>query len=224
MKLIVSAVMTALFFVLSYGGTVKDMSGKVDVLSGDKWQKASLSMEINNGDKIMTGINSGVRVETAGGFFEVKELSMVTFREANYSGSHDQKLTLETGKVKVRFSKAAGEQSTFKVQTPRGTASVLGTEEDVGYRSFEGMTVDIIDGHVGIYDNQGNGFAAGRGEHGGVADSQGLFGNFDNIYSGLDQNNPFTDNDTQNDAINGGLRGFTIQLIQPQTIPEPERL
>jgi hypothetical protein len=181
-------------------------------------------MEIKNGDKIMTGINSSVRVETAGGFFEVKELSMATFREASFAGSHDQKISLETGKVKVRFSKVAGEQASFKVQTPRGTASVLGTEEDVGFTSFKGMTVEVIDGHVGIFNNQGNGFTAGHGEHGGVGGS-GLFGNFENIYSGLDQNNPFTDNDTINNTIGGGLRSFTIQQIfQPQSIPEPERL
>jgi hypothetical protein len=224
MKQVISVALITLFFGLTHGGTIKDMTGKVDILGGDKWQKAALSMEIKNGDKIMTGINSSVRVETAGGFFEVKELSIATFKEANFAGSHDQKISLETGKVKVRFSKVAGEQSSFKVQTPRGTASVLGSEEDVGYTSFGGMTVDVIDGHIGIFNNQGNGFAAGRGEHGGVAGSQGLFGNFDNIYTGLDQNNPFSDNDTENNTINGGLRGFTIQFIQSQAIPEPERL
>ncbi len=223
-------IITALLLVFGplSAGTIKDMTGKVDVLTGGSWQKASLSMEIKDGDKIMTGISSRVRVETEDGFFEVNELSMVTFKDMNMAGTHDQKLAVQTGKVKVRFTKIQGSPSSFKVQTPSGTASVLGTEENVGYKSYRGMTVFVIDGHVLISDNHGNGFEAGHGEQGGVSGDHKFYGNFDNNYGGLNQNDQFGDNDIGNHNLNGGFKG---PLFYPpkgsgpsQPTTEPERL
>jgi|GEM_PF-2185942 len=218
-------ILSAVFaFGLSYGGMVTEISGKVDILSGDKWQKAVLAMEVKTGDRIMTGMNSSIRVETEGGFFEVKELSMVTFSEARTSTSHDQKLTLDTGKVRVRFSKIIGVQSSFKVQTPRGTASVLGTEEEVGYSSLNGMSVYVIDGQVVAANNNGNSLGIDRGGHGGVSAKFMLYGNFDYIYSESGGNAPFGDNDTENNTIKYGLRFYLNRLFYFQPIPEPERL
>jgi len=43
-------ILAAVFaFGLSYGGIVTEISGKVDILSGDKWQKAALAMEVKTG-------------------------------------------------------------------------------------------------------------------------------------------------------------------------------
>jgi hypothetical protein len=225
MKYVFIIITVVFTFGLSYGGMVTEISGKVDILSGDKWQKAVLAMEVKTGDRIMTGMNSSIRVETEGGFFEVKELSMVTFSEVRSSGLHDQKLTLDTGKVRVRFSKVIGVQSSFKVQTPRGTASVLGTEEEVGYSSLNGMSVYVIDGHIVAANNSGNSLGVDRGGHGGVSAKFILYGNFDYIYSESGGNAPFGDNDAENNTIKYGLKGYFNQLFffQPP-VPEPERL
>ncbi len=227
-------IITAAVFV--YGvitaGTVKDLEGSVDILLAGKWAKAVTNMPVSDGDKIMTGISSKATIDTEGGFFTVNEMSMVTFHESGAGVTHEQKLTLDTGKVRVRFARLKGSSATFRVQTPKGTASVLGTLEDVGF-SFKGMTVDVIEGNILILDNSGAGFAAGQGEKGGVK-GKGLFGGFDNIFGGLNQDWRFNDNDVDNNTINGNLNKFLNSLINSPPLPggqssssgvsEPERL
>ncbi len=224
MKKVIAVAVLIFAFQILFAGVVKDMTGSVDVLINGKWQKAALNMEIKDGTKIMTGLNSTVKVETAGGFFTVNELSMVTYQEILSDKFHAQKLALNMGKVKVRFSKIQGTQSSFKVQTPKGTASVLGSEEDVSFYSSSGMNVDIIDGTIDVGDNNGNSFTGHQGDHGGVSGDNGINGNTDHVSGGLNQFDSFGDDDTRNNTIDNGLKGFLNNLFNQNSLPEPERL
>jgi hypothetical protein len=92
------------------------------------------------------------------------------------------------------------------------------------------MTVDVIEGIIGVADNNGAGLAAGQGQKGGVS-GKGLFGNSDNIYGGLGQNNQFGDADIFNNQFYGSIRGYFNTLINPPApaggnyqVPEPQRL
>lgn len=149
-----------------FAGTVKSVKGKVDVMVGSKWTKATKGMYIKNGTKIMTGLNSSIKVQTKTGYFQVRELSMVTYKDKGTG--HQQTIALKSGKVKVRYKKISGIKTSFKVQTPKGTASVRGTEELVSFSPIAGMTVIVYVGHVDIVDGAGNKIATYEGETGGV--------------------------------------------------------
>lgn len=205
-----------------FAGTVKDVKGDVDVLIGGKWQKASSGMDIGDNTKIMTGISSTIRIDNTTGHFIVKELSMVTYREKISDKEIDQKLSIDVGKVRVRFAKAKSIKSSFKVQTPKGTASVRGTEEEVGYYPLMGMSVEVILGLIELVDNNGNGSGMGQGENGGVGQNGELYGNSDlnEEFAGiLDQ---FSDHDYENGALEDSLRDFFDHLFG--ALNEPERL
>lgn len=221
---------TVLLFILAFvnvmsAGTVKELAGSVDALIKDKWTPVKIGQEILDGTKIMTGLGASVKVETKGGFFVVNELSMVAYSENITDQNADHKVAISVGKVKVRFSKIQGIQSSFKVQTPKGTASVRGTEENVSYFPSSGMSIEVIDGHIDVIDPSGSSFTAGAGQNAGVNHSGGLFGQSDVIQNGNGYSDQFSDNDTHNSTVNDQANHITqtIPVIAPGT-PEPERL
>jgi hypothetical protein len=179
MKKIIIILFILGFFNLLFAGKVTEVKGQADVMQDGKWQKAEAGMAIDNNTKIMTGINSSLKIETKGGFYIVKELSMVTFNEISKDKSLDQKVSIEVGKVRVRFTKIAGIKSSFKVQTPKGTASVRGTEKEPSYFPIAGMNVLVIEGSSDISDNNGNSFIARQGESGGVSSDGDIYGESD---------------------------------------------
>lgn len=205
-----------------FAGTVKEVKGDVDLLIGGKWQKASVGMDVGNNTKIMTGMDSSVRIDNTTGHFIVKELSMVTYSEKVTDKEIDQKVSIDVGKVRVRFAKAKSIKSSFKVQTPKGTASVRGTEEEVGYYPLMGMSVDVILGLIEIADNNGNGSQFGQGENGGVGQNGELYGNSDLNQQFSDLLQQFSDDDTQNGLLEDALNDFFNDLFG--ALNEPERL
>lgn len=205
-----------------FAGTVKEVKGDVDLLIGGKWQKASVGMDVGNNTKIMTGMDSSIRIDNTTGHFIVKELSMVTYSEKVTDKEIDQKVSIDVGKVRVRFAKAKSIKSSFKVQTPKGTASVRGTEEEVGYYPLMGMSVDVILGLIEIADNNGNGSQFGQGENGGVGQNGELYGNSDLNQQFSDLLQQFSDDDTQNDLLEDALDDFFNDLFG--ALNEPERL
>ncbi len=138
-----------------FAGTVISVSGKVDVMSGGKWQSAKTGMKISDGTKIMTGVKGFMKVESDHGTFSVKELSMVTYNEKTSGKTVDQSLDMEMGKVQVKFKKIKGIDANFKVKTPKGTASVRGTEKIVTYYPASGMDVTVLEGVVDVLNNFG---------------------------------------------------------------------
>lgn len=220
-KLFVSLVITALSVPL-FAGTVRQVRGDVDVLIGGRWQKAAVGMEVGDNTKIMTSVSSSIRIDNRTGHFIVKELSMVTYQEKTTEKALDQKVSIEVGKVRVRFTKAQNVRSSFRVQTPRGTASVRGTYEDVSYYPSAGMNVDVLEGLIDVGDNNGNSFGAGGGENGGVGNNFNLFSDTDNNQDDSGYNGQFGDDDTQNGSYGDILRDFFNKWFSG--LGEPERL
>lgn len=178
-----------------YGGTVRDVKGSVELLVQNKWTAAVVGQEVADGTKIMTGVGSSITVDTKGGYFTVKELSMATYGEKTTDKQVDQKVALDVGKVRVRFKKLDGVKSSFKVSTPKGTASVRGTEKDIGYYPGAGMTVFVVEGSVDVTDNSGSSFIAGQNQQSGVGNNGEIYGDNDNGEDNSGYNNQFGDND-----------------------------
>lgn len=151
-----------------YAGTVLEVSGSAEAFIGGKWTAITKGMKIPDGSKIMTGVASSVKIETVGGFFEIKELSQATFSEKVDEKTADHKVALDVGRVRVRFVKPQGVKAGFRVTTPKGTASVRGTEEEVSYRPGFGMETTVFEGSIDVIDNAGLGFISLQGQEGGV--------------------------------------------------------
>lgn len=219
--------LSAGLFNFLFSGTVTEIQGKVDVLIQDKWQPAQVNMEIKENTKIMTGVNSSLKVETDGGFFLVKELSMVTYNESQSANATDHKIEIDVGKVKVRFAKAEGIKSTFKVQTPKGTASVRGTEEDVVYYPVSGMKVEVVEGIIDVGNNAGHSFSASRGESAGIKSDGKMIAEVDLAKENLGTLDKFTDKDTKNviiqDVIGSLIKNYQINVTKNLPVL-PEKL
>ena len=209
-----------------FGGTIKELKGSVEVMIDNKWQPAKEGMEVPDGVKIMTSVNSSAKISGKVGYFIVKEMSVVTYSEKDNGQKVDQSVSIDVGKVRVRYDKVEGIKSTFKVQTPKGTASVRGTEKDVSYFPNSGMKIVVIEGLVDVIDNQGNGFMASVGETAGVSSDGEIFGSDDLAEDTSGLNNAWSDDDTQNSAINDITDGFYDDSFPetPQFPTEPERL
>lgn len=138
-----------------FAGTVISVSGKADVMSGGKWQSARVGMKINDGTRIMTGVGGNLKVESDHGTFTVRELSMITYSEKSSGKTVNQSLDMQMGKVQVKFKKVDGVKADFKVKTPKGTASVRGTEKIVIYYPASGMDVEVLEGVVDVLNNFG---------------------------------------------------------------------
>ncbi len=150
-----------------FAGKVISVSGKVDVMSGGAWQKARVGMNIDNNTRIMTGVNGQMKVSSAHGTFIVKELSMVTYKETSSDKGTkvDQNLDMKMGKVQVKFQKVDGVKATFKVKTPKGTASVRGTELVVIYYPTAGMDVQVLQHVVDVLNNFGEVVPTAEGQN-----------------------------------------------------------
>jgi hypothetical protein len=222
MKKFLVFILAALVASPLFAGKVKDVNGSVDILQGGKWVKAREGMEIGDSTKIMTGMNSTITIDGKAGTVVVKELSMITYGEKTTAKSVDQKVDLAIGKVRVKFVKARGIQSSFKVQTPKGTASVRGTEKDVFSFPIAGFGVNVVTGAVEVYDANGNVIVSFQGENAGVGGDGELFGDSDlneDLSGFADQ---FGDDDTMNDSLDDILDDFLQDLFD--YLGEPERL
>jgi hypothetical protein len=175
----------------AYAGTIESLTGKVDVMINGAWKTATVGMTIADGTKIMTGMDSTVKIKTTGGFFQVKELSMVTFREQTAENTSHQQVEVDMGTVNVQFQRVQGANTSFRVQTPRGTASVRGTWEEVTYYPMTGMSVTVIEGSIIVVDLNGNSLTLSQDQiaqvsQSGITSTDDLlkqyFGDFSNLY------------------------------------------
>lgn len=168
MKRFILSLVLAMTAVSLYAGNVLEVKGNAEALIDGKWTPIKKGMAIVDGTKIMTGVSSSVKIQTVGGFFEVKELTQAAFTEKVDSKTANHDVSLEVGRVRVRFVKPQGVQSSFRVTTPKGTASVRGTEEEVSYRPGFGMEITVFEGSIDVLNNAGLGFISYQGQDSGV--------------------------------------------------------
>jgi hypothetical protein len=147
-----------------FAGNIISVSGKVDVLTGGKWQRARVGMKIYDGTRIMTGVKGYMKVQSPQGTFSVSKLSMVTFHEKRSSKNVVQKIDMKMGKVHVKFTHIKGINASFTVKTPQGTASVRGTEKIVTYYPASGMDVQVLRGVVSVFNNFGTVVPTSKGQ------------------------------------------------------------
>lgn len=207
----------------AYAGTVESVTGKVDVLVGGSWKKATVGMTIADGTKIMTAVGASVKIKTTGGYFSVKELSMVTFQERTGQNSSHQTVRVDMGTVGVQFTRAQGMDTSFQVQTPRGTASVRGTEEIVTYYPMSGMTVTVIEGLIIISDAHGNSIPLTQDQIASIAQSGGIFATDDQLVQYFGEFSNLYHDEYSQAAINEILQNV-YNLLNSLGLNEPELL
>lgn len=224
LKYLIFLIVMLLFGSIAFGGTVVDVQGKAEALINGKWVPVVNKMDVKDGTKLMTGVGSSMKVQAKAGYFIMREMSMVTYGETVYENSVDQKVSIDVGKVRVRYDKVEGVKSSFKVQTPKGTASVRGTEEEVGFYPTSGMSIEVVEGSINVMDNNGSSFVSTGGEKSGVSSNGKLFGESDVLETDAGLNNFFSDNDTQNSFINDTTTASSqenIPKLQNPNNPNP---
>lgn len=210
-KIALSLALTVALCVPGFSGTVKEVSGSVDVLVGGSWTEAYVGMTISDGTKIMTGVGGSMTVSMTGGAFTVGQLSMVTYEESSTDSSSSQNLDLQLGSVDVEFSKISGISSSCSVTTPRGTASIRGTRELVMYFPSSGMHVEVLSGHIVVFDLAGNALPAYEGQQALIDEIGVISGSVDlqdQILEGMDD---LSEEDIEfiEEVINNFLNGVT---------------
>lgn len=157
-------VLSVVFAAISWAGTVQKVSGDVMADFGKGWVPVKVGMKIPNKTDLMTGFDSSITIRYDAGEFVVQELSQVTFKEKSNSKRVDNELALKLGRVRVKYQKLKSrKQTSFKVTTPRGSASVRGTEEEVVYFPDFGMQVRVLLGHVDAFSQTGMRVAVRQG-------------------------------------------------------------
>ncbi len=131
-----------------YAGEVVSVQGDVRAFVDKTWQVVKKGDKIASGTKIMTGVKSQVEIQSPYVRCVVKPMSLVTYTEKVAGQNVSTDVSLKTGTVEVKYNKPPQGKVEFRVQTPKGTASVRGTEEVVSYSAIEGMKVTVLSGHV----------------------------------------------------------------------------
>jgi hypothetical protein len=131
-----------------YAGEVVSVQGDVRAFVDKTWQVVKKGDQIPSGTKIMTGVKSQVEIQSPYVRCVVKPMSLVTYTEKTAGQNVSTDVSLKTGTVEVKYNKPPQGKVEFRVQTPKGTASVRGTEEVVSYSAIEGMKVTVLSGHV----------------------------------------------------------------------------
>lgn len=221
-KLFIVLLLTIAAAFQAYAGTIESVTGKVDVMIGGAWKTATVGMTIADGTKIMTGMDSSVKIKTTGGFFQVKELSMVTFREQTAENTSHQQVQVNMGTVNVQFQRVQGANTSFQVQTPRGTASVRGTWEEVTYYPMTGMSVTVIEGSIIVIDLNGNSLTLSQDQIAQVAQA-GITATDDLLKQYFGDYGSVNLDDISQEQINQMIQGL-FQLILDLGLAKPERL
>jgi hypothetical protein len=220
-KLLIAGLILICINTVLFAGKVVEVKGDAELMVNGSWTKAAADMTVADGTKVMTGVGGSIKIQAPVGYFIVNEMSIVTYSEKTSQGKADQSVSVDVGKIRVRYDKVAGIQSTFKVQTPKGTASVRGTEEDVGYYPVSGLKLDVIEGSVNIVDNNGNSFNSSTGESSGVSTGGDIYGESDVVQGDVGYYDSFGYDDTSNDL----LKDFIDDTLHNEpALTEPEKL
>jgi hypothetical protein len=116
----------------SFGGVARlsEISGQVKYLKGDKmaWEAASIDMELNNGDKVKTEVESHAKII----FYSGHSAFLDENSEMKINQTDDNKTSLDLFKGKLRSKvKSLSKGQNYKVETPQAVCAVRGTDFDV---------------------------------------------------------------------------------------------
>jgi len=139
---------------LMYGGEVVSVVGDVKAFVGQKWVALNKGSTLASGTKVMSGVKSEAQIKSPNGIITIKPMTLVTYEEKTTTEGTETTVGLKNGIVEVKYTKPPKGKAEFRVQTPKGTASVRGTEERVSYSVVEGMRLTVISGHVEVVGRQ----------------------------------------------------------------------
>ncbi len=172
----IMTVLTCLIISIS-GFTAKIVrtTGKVSIQRDGDFSRAKKGMKLKEGDIIVTGSRSAVLFRLKDkSIIEVHALSILkidtlqgltsTPGQSKKRKKYKVKLKLKIGGIRANVTVVKGLKKKFQVQTPKGTASVRGTEKLVRYSQDRGIRLTVTRGTVLLQTNLGSGKSVRKGE------------------------------------------------------------
>lgn len=143
--------------------TVLEYVGKVEIREpGGSWTAVDEGMSFSQGSTVSTGFNSSVRLDLGTSELRIKALTRMTIRELiEKEGTVKTDLYLRVGKVQAKVKPAVGISHDFKLTSPVSTAAVRGTTF-----SYDGVTVEVSEGTVVLFNTVGQSRSVVPGESG----------------------------------------------------------
>ncbi len=175
-SIFVMAVLICLMISIS-GFTAKIVSttGKVSIQRDGDFKRAKKGMKLKEGDIIVTGSRSALLIRLKdNSTIEVHALSILKLDllqglasrpgQSKKRKKYRVKLKLKIGGIRANVPVVKGLKKKFQVQTPKGTASVRGTEKLVRYSQDRGIQLTVTRGIVLLETNLGSGKSVRKGE------------------------------------------------------------
>lgn len=130
---------------------VVSVSGKVEVLNGNLWEKLSVGDTLKSGDTIQSGFRSSAVLKIKDSTVNVDALTRMTVEQLSENSQKDNvRVFVKTGGIKSDVQKTNGKKVGFTVRTPVATASVRGTEFSV-QNTFNSTQVNTTRGKVAVW-------------------------------------------------------------------------
>jgi hypothetical protein len=149
-------------------GIIQELNGTVEVKqsAASPWVPATVGMNLDKNASISTGFKSSVLISLGDSVLTVKPLSRVRLEDLAASReTADVALFLQAGRVRAKVAPpAGGGKVNFQVRSPSVTASVRGTEFDMGPSS-----VKMLSGTVAFAGNDGVPVLVNAGQSGSAA-------------------------------------------------------
>jgi hypothetical protein len=142
------------FCVFAQNGTIRELSGKVEIKKpgASNYAAAKAGDQISQDTVISTALKSIATVEIGSAVIIVQPLTRLSLKEISASGSSETiNIYLQTGRVRVDVNPPAGKNASMTVVSPSATASVRGTSFDLSTRNLY-----VQQGTVGFTGNRGN--------------------------------------------------------------------
>lgn len=122
-----------------------EVVGKVEVLlpGQSQWQAAQVDMRIPEKTVIATGFESRAALRLGGSTVRLRPMSRLALEELIAAeGGQRTRLELRVGRISAEVRRGENRETEFSVRTPQATASVRGTDFEVGpyfLRTQEGV-------------------------------------------------------------------------------------
>ncbi|MFN3660021.1 MAG: FecR domain-containing protein [Brevinematales bacterium] len=205
-----------------YAGEVVSVQGDVKMFINKTWQMVKKGDTIVSGTKIMTGVKSWVEIQSPYVRCVVKPMTLITYMEKTAGEDVSTDVSLKNGEVEVRYTKPPQGRVEFRVQTPKGTASVRGTEEVVSYDAVQGMRVTVVSGHVEALGRQ-----LFSEQNAGVSPAGKVWDDTEQIKQGVSILDEFKDEQTLSEMqdLLRGLLGEGVSLEElARLLGDPQKL
>ncbi|MDR2964937.1 MAG: FecR domain-containing protein [Treponema sp.] len=129
--------------VYSQTGVIRELTGEVELKTAGSstFTAAREGSTVARDTIISTGFRSTAIIVIGSTEITVRPLTRLTLAEIQRSsGTEDLNVNLQAGRVRVNVTPPSGTRANTTVQTPSATASVRGTEFDMGVDHIEGYS------------------------------------------------------------------------------------